>query len=105
VNLHEATDMHFAEPGELEEIQRREFAALRRQNTLRGVMGSGEGRDFVMSLFAETYQSQPIASLDPLQMMQRVAVRDFGLSLRNEIQLTCPDLLTLAERESNDRSS
>lgn len=68
-------------------------------------MGTQEGRDFVMSLFEETHQTRPIASFDPLQLMQAVAVRDLGLGLRNELQLACPDLLARAERESNDRAN
>ena len=98
MNAHES-DPHF-EPDaeELEQIQLQESAALRRRNVLRAVMGTREGRDFVLSLFEDTHQSRPIASLDPLQLMQRAAVRDYGLSLRSEIQSVCPDLLALAER-------
>lgn len=101
-----AADVHFApDAEELEAIQARQSEGLRRKNVLRSVMGSGEGREFVTTLLADSYQDQPVADLDPLRMMQRASVRDFGLSIASELQSVCPELLALAMREEHDRNT
>lgn len=80
-------------------------AAKRVRAELCALMGTPGNRARIWDWLERSGQTRTVARCDALQMMQLAAVRDFGLGLRNELHEACPDLLTLAEREANDRAN
>lgn len=105
MSAHEATEELFATPGELSGKERKAKAQGARDRHLCELMGSYGGRATIWDLLTDSHQFQPIAHDDPLLLQRRVGVRDFGLKLLRDLRRACPDQLTLAERESNDRAT
>lgn len=88
---------------ESEDKERKAKAQGVRDQRLRDLMDTAGGRAHHWELLTRSHQFEPLAVDDPALLQRRVGARDFGLRLYRDLRRACPDLLTLAEREANDR--
>jgi hypothetical protein len=75
-----------------------EFDKRHRHNLLRTIMGTEEGREFVMDLLTR------VLLLDRHISADQIGVRNVGIALWSEFNRECPEQLVAAQVEHNDRA-
>jgi hypothetical protein len=76
-----------------------------RQETIRALMGTTQGRQWVFERLTASHIFASSFSLDPLQMAFKEGERNSGLQLLNDVMAISPDEYVMMMREANVRHS
>ena len=78
-------------------------AELRRQQVVRELMSTRDGREWVWDKIADCGVFSKVSIGDPHMLAMFTGHRNAGVDLLNEVMLFCPDNFILAMRENNER--